>query len=88
LRSVGGIVRGHDGRIIYHPAIKNNSSAIPQPTEWQRIGNQINAAMISTRSEFVNVSCASHRPVVGSSNWLGLKCEGTTKRQLFSIISG
>jgi hypothetical protein len=22
LRSVGGIVRGHDGRIIYHPAIK------------------------------------------------------------------
>jgi hypothetical protein len=33
--------------------IKNDSSAIlssgPQPTEWQRIGNQINAAFIFTR---------------------------------------
>ena len=27
--------------------------AIPQPTEWQRIGNQINAAMIFARSDFV-----------------------------------
>jgi hypothetical protein len=24
------------GGIIYHPAIKNDSSAIPQPTEWQQ----------------------------------------------------
>jgi len=23
----------------YHPAIKNDSSAIPQATEWQRIGD-------------------------------------------------
>jgi hypothetical protein len=28
---------------------------IPQPTEWQRIGNQINAAMIFARADFVNV---------------------------------
>jgi hypothetical protein len=28
---------------------------IPQPTEWQRIGNQINAAMIIARPNFVNV---------------------------------
>src|SRR5262249_49499775 len=26
-----------------------------QPTEWQRIGNQINAAMIFARADFVNV---------------------------------
>ena len=29
--------------------------AIPQPTEWQRIGNQIDAAMIFARADFVNV---------------------------------
>src|SRR5260370_10023906 len=28
---------------------------VPQPTEWQRIGNQINAAMIFARADFVNV---------------------------------
>jgi hypothetical protein len=27
--------------------------AVPQPTEWQRIGNQIDAAMIFARSHFV-----------------------------------
>jgi hypothetical protein len=27
---------------------------VPQPTEWQRIGNQ-NAAMIFARADFVNV---------------------------------
>jgi hypothetical protein len=27
--------------------------AVPQPTEWQRIGNQIDAAMIFARSDFV-----------------------------------
>jgi hypothetical protein len=26
----------------------------PQPTEWQRIGDQIDAAMIFARSDFVN----------------------------------
>ena len=29
--------------------------AVPQPTEWQRIGNQIDAAMIFARSHFVKV---------------------------------
>ena len=28
---------------------------ITEPTEWQRIGNQIDAAMISARANFVNV---------------------------------
>jgi len=28
---------------------------LPQRTEWQRIGNQIDAAMIFTGSHFVNV---------------------------------
>jgi hypothetical protein len=31
--------------------------AIPQPAEWQRIGNQINAAMIFAGANFVNVCC-------------------------------
>jgi hypothetical protein len=28
--------------------------AIPQPTEWERIGNQINAAFMFAGSDFVN----------------------------------
>jgi hypothetical protein len=28
---------------------------VPQPTEWQRIGNQIDAAMIFARADFLNV---------------------------------
>ena len=43
------------GRIVHHPAIKNDSSAISQPTEWQRIGNQVNAAFVFARADFVNV---------------------------------
>ena len=27
--------------------------AISEPTEWQRIGNQINAALVAARSHFV-----------------------------------
>src|SRR6516164_4100992 len=38
--------------------------AIPQPTEWQRVGNQIDAAMILARSDFVNVFELSHRFVL------------------------
>ncbi len=29
--------------------------AIPQATEWQRIGDEINAAFVTTRSDFVKV---------------------------------
>jgi len=29
--------------------------AVPQPTEWQSVGNQINAAFIFARTDFVNV---------------------------------
>jgi hypothetical protein len=28
---------------------------VPQPTEWQHIGNQIDATMIFARADFVNV---------------------------------
>jgi hypothetical protein len=28
---------------------------VPEPTEWQRIGNQIDAAMIFARAHIVNV---------------------------------
>ena len=31
------------------------STSVPEPPEWQRIGNQVNAAMISARSDFVNM---------------------------------
>jgi len=37
---------------------------VPQTTEWQRIGNQIDAAMILARADFVNVY-RMH------SDWLG-----------------
>jgi len=34
---------------------------VPQATEWQHIGNQVNAAMITARSDFVNVGRRLHR---------------------------
>jgi len=34
--------------------------AVPQPAEWENIGNEINAAMILARSDFVNVQNAFH----------------------------
>jgi hypothetical protein len=54
--------------------IKNDSSAIlssgPQPTEWQRIGNQINAAFIFTRTYFINVlRIDRHIEAVSLSDW-------------------
>ena len=39
--------------------------AVPQATEWQRIGQQINAAMIFAGADFVNVN----EGIVGS-RWL------------------
>jgi hypothetical protein len=42
---------------------------IPQASEWQRIGNQIKAAFVSARADFVNVSRHFFRfriPLVGS----------------------
>jgi hypothetical protein len=32
---------------------------IPQPTEWERIGNQIDAAMIFAQADLVNVQFAT-----------------------------
>ena len=29
--------------------------AIPHPTEWQRVGDQIDAALVAARMDFVNV---------------------------------
>src|SRR4030095_12125514 len=29
--------------------------AVPEPTEWQRIGDQIDAAFVTARADFVNV---------------------------------
>jgi len=29
--------------------------AVPQATEWQRIGNEIDTAMIFARADFINV---------------------------------
>jgi len=52
------------GWIICHPAIKNDSGlAIPQPTEWQRIGNQIDAAMIFARVELRKRASESIEPL-------------------------
>ena len=34
---------------------------IPQPTEWENIGNQIDAAMIFARADFVNMDRRLHR---------------------------
>ena len=50
----------HHRRIVCHPAIKNDFRAILEPTEWQRIGDQINAAFIFARADFVKVLRASH----------------------------
>jgi len=38
--------------------------ALPQPTNWQRIGNQIDAAMIFSRADFVNVHHVNRRKLV------------------------
>jgi hypothetical protein len=52
-------VRSFDcGGIIHHPAIKNDSSAIPEPTEWEHIGDQIDAAFIFARScRSLSITC-------------------------------
>jgi hypothetical protein len=36
-------------------------STVPQPTDWQRIGNQIDAAMIVAGPDFVNVHTSVNR---------------------------
>ena len=47
---------------------------VPQPTERQRIGNQIDAALVFAWADFVNVLWASHDTGqrLASSPWLGL----------------
>ena len=36
-------------------SLPQSKLAVPQPTEWQHIGNQIDAAMIFARADFVSV---------------------------------
>jgi len=44
--------------------------AIPQPTKWERIGDQINAAFIVTRSDFVKVfDCLNSRIIFRRLRW-------------------
>jgi hypothetical protein len=39
-------------------------TAIPEPTEWQYIGDQIDAAFMFARSDFVNVHQSQRRKLV------------------------
>ena len=41
--------------------------AIPQPAEWQRIGDQIDAAMVFARADFVSVHQLQPRKLVFQS---------------------
>jgi hypothetical protein len=43
--------------VLSHGAVLDcvELSGIPHPPEWQRIGNQINAAFVFARADFVNV---------------------------------
>jgi hypothetical protein len=34
---------------------------VPEPTKWQRIANQIDAALVTARADIVNVLWADHR---------------------------
>jgi hypothetical protein len=43
--------------------------AVPQATEWQRIGNQIDAAMIFARADFVKI-CTVLYPLILSTGEL------------------
>ena len=36
---------------------------VPQPTEWHCVGNQINAAMIFARADFLNVHCEKFQAI-------------------------
>jgi len=49
--------------ILYHEKRhpRKMTEPAPQAAEWQRIGNQINAALVLTQSDFVNVLEFSHR---------------------------
>jgi len=44
--------------------------AVPQPAEWENIGNEINAAMILARSDFVNVQNAFHNISGFMTEWI------------------
>ena len=44
-------------KLVAHRELNDSmlSTAIPQPTEWQHVADQIDAAMIFTRVDFVNI---------------------------------
>ena len=47
--------------------------AIPQPTEWQHVRNEIDAAMIFAGPDFVNVLRVDHLTRFNRAVWLGLR---------------
>jgi hypothetical protein len=53
--------------------------AVPQPTEWQNIGNQIKTAMILTRLDFVGVRYRrrDHHDMVATNFRFRLGMNGT-----------
>jgi hypothetical protein len=53
--------------------------AIPQPTEWQRIGNQIDAACVFAGAAFVGVQ--AHQPLQCPSKGIGLRSHERNCRQ-------
>jgi hypothetical protein len=56
------------------------SIAIPQPTEWQRIRSQIDAAMILAWVDFVNV----HMESLMASGWI--VCRRAVKSDSSAIV--
>jgi hypothetical protein len=56
-------------------------SVIPQPFEWQRIGNQIDAAFVFARADFVSAHCYGKRFIVRADEMLTafLELESATR---------
>ena len=49
-------------------------SVIPQPTEWQRVGNQIDAAFIFARTDCVNMHSGWLQHMVSRDAVIALIC--------------
>jgi hypothetical protein len=66
---LGGTTASHTclvwGAVIFDQEI----GGVPQPTKRQRIGNQIDAAMILARSDFVNRGWNAQRSGGASAKW-------------------
>jgi len=58
---------------------------VPQPTEWQRIGNQISAATVSARAEFVSVHRGGKRFIVRADEILTAFLEAERAIHQFAV---